>query len=74
MERCSQLHPARRNPPCQLRTFTTPASLTDFVWGIADQLRGVYKPNQYGMVVLPPTILRRVEELMPPLGGHAGAG
>ena len=67
-------------PPCSPKfpmsapDFTTPASLTDFVWGIADQLRGVYEPNQYGMVVLPPTILRRVEELMPPLGGHAGAG
>lgn len=54
--------------------FHHPASLADFVWGFADQLRGVYKPNQYGMVVLPPTILRLVEELMPPLGDHAGAG
>ncbi len=58
-------------PPCSPKfpmsapDFTTPASLADFVWGIADQLRGVYKPNQYGMVVLSPTILRRVEKLMP---------
>ncbi len=49
----------------------SPQNLSNFVWGIADQLRGVFKPNQYGMMVLPPTILRRVEELMPPLGDHA---
>ncbi|MDY6054762.1 class I SAM-dependent DNA methyltransferase [Micrococcus sp.] len=45
---------------------TSPQSLASFVWGIADQLRGVYKPNQYGMVVLPLTILRRMEQLMAP--------
>ena len=60
--------------PMSAPDSTTPASLTDFVWGIADQLRGVYKPNQYGTVVLPLTILRHVEKLMPPLGDHAGAG
>lgn len=45
---------------------TSPQSLAGFVWGIADQLRGVYKPNQYGSVVLPFTILRRMEQLMAP--------
>jgi type I restriction enzyme M protein len=35
--------------------------LGNFVWLIADQLRGVYKPAQYGSVVLPFTILRRME-------------
>lgn len=35
--------------------------LGNFVWSIADQLRGVYKPSQYGSVVLPFTILRRME-------------
>jgi type I restriction enzyme M protein len=35
--------------------------LGSFVWSIADQLRGVYKPAQYGSVVLPFTILRRME-------------
>ena len=51
-------------------TTATPTSLATFVWGIADQLRGVYKPNQYGSVVLPFTILRRMEQLM---GGHRAA-
>ncbi|TPX02690.1 hypothetical protein FJ656_21070, partial [Schumannella luteola] len=34
------------------------SNLGSFVWQIADQLRGVYKPHQYGDVILPMTILR----------------
>lgn len=37
------------------------SSLGTFVWNIADQLRGVYKPHQYGDVILPMTILRRLD-------------
>jgi hypothetical protein len=33
------------------------SSLGNFVWSIADQLRGVYRPHQYGDVILPMTIL-----------------
>ncbi|KQY98860.1 restriction endonuclease subunit M [Microbacterium sp. Root53] len=40
------------------------SSLGTFVWGIADQLRGVYKPHQYGDVILPMTILRRLDCLL----------
>ena len=40
------------------------SSLGNFVWGIADQLRGVYKPHQYGNVILPMTVLRRLDCLM----------
>jgi type I restriction enzyme M protein len=36
------------------------------VWGIADQLRGVYKPHQYGGVILPFTILRRLDCILQP--------
>lgn len=32
-----------------------------FVWSIADLLRGPYKPHQYGSVILPFTILRRLD-------------
>lgn len=42
------------------------SALGNFVWGIADQLRGVYKPHQYGNVILPMTILRRLDCLMDP--------
>lgn len=42
------------------------SSLANFVWSIADQLRGVYKPHQYGDVVLPMTILRRLDCILEP--------
>lgn len=42
------------------------SALSSFVWGIADVLRGPYKPNQYGNVILPFTILRRLECVMKP--------
>ncbi|WP_131104481.1 type I restriction-modification system subunit M [Ornithinimicrobium sufpigmenti] len=42
------------------------SQLANFVWSIADQLRGVYKPNQYGNVILPMTILRRMECVLAP--------
>ena len=36
------------------------------MWNIADLLRGPYKPHQYGAVILPMTILRRLECVMEP--------
>jgi type I restriction enzyme M protein len=42
------------------------SNLGNFVWGIADQLRGVYKPHQYGNVILPMTILRRLDCVLEP--------
>ena len=42
------------------------STLGNFVWSIADQLRGVYKPNQYGDVILPMTILRRLDCILEP--------
>ncbi|CAN5290462.1 class I SAM-dependent DNA methyltransferase [soil metagenome] len=37
-----------------------------FIWSIADLLRGPYKPYQYGAVVLPFTILRRLDCVLEP--------
>ncbi|WP_296604648.1 N-6 DNA methylase [Nocardioides sp.] len=42
------------------------SNLGNFVWSIADQLRGVYRPNQYGNVILPMTILRRLDCILEP--------
>ncbi|MBI4941417.1 class I SAM-dependent DNA methyltransferase [Kineosporia sp. R_H_3] len=42
------------------------SQLGNFVWSIADQLRGVYKPHQYGNVILPMTILRRLDCVLDP--------
>lgn len=35
-----------------------------FIWGIADYLRGDYKQAEYGKVILPFTILRRLDCLL----------
>ncbi|GAA1000943.1 type I restriction-modification system subunit M [Subtercola frigoramans] len=37
-----------------------------FIWSIADLLRGPYKPHQYGAIVLPFTILRRLDAVLEP--------
>ncbi|MFD0423991.1 type I restriction-modification system subunit M [Streptomyces parvus] len=42
------------------------SALGSFIWSIADQLRGPYRPNQYGTVVLPFTILRRLDCILEP--------
>ena len=31
------------------------------IWAIADKLTGVYKPHEYGEVILPLTVLRRFD-------------
>jgi hypothetical protein len=36
------------------------------IWKIADLLRGPYQPNQYGDVILPFTILRRLDCIVEP--------
>ena len=33
----------------------------DFIWSIANKLRGSYMPDKYGDVIIPMTILRRFE-------------
>ncbi|OCH81362.1 class I SAM-dependent DNA methyltransferase [Gordonia sp. UCD-TK1] len=45
---------------------TTNASL---IWNIANLLRGPYQPNQYGDVILPFTILRRLDAILAPNKG-----
>ena len=55
----------RRDARDDLREFAL-SKLGTFVWGIADQLRGVYKPHQYGGVILPFTILRRLDCVLAP--------
>ena len=38
-----------------------PVNLANVIWQIADLLRGPYKPAQYGSVILPFTVLRRLD-------------
>jgi type I restriction-modification system DNA methylase subunit len=37
-----------------------------FIWSVADLLRGGFKPSDYGKVILPFTVLRRLDCLLEP--------
>ncbi len=39
----------------------TPTALSSFIWSVADLLRGDYKQSDYGKVILPFTVLRRLD-------------
>ena len=36
-------------------------SLSSFIWSVADLLRGDYRQSEYGRVILPFTVLRRLD-------------
>ncbi|MGO2520822.1 MAG: type I restriction-modification system subunit M [Microbacterium sp.] len=42
------------------------SALSGFVWSVADTLRGPYSESEYGSVILPFTVLRRLECVMAP--------
>ncbi|HEU4774205.1 MAG TPA: class I SAM-dependent DNA methyltransferase [Lysobacter sp.] len=41
-------------------------ALSSFIWSVADLLRGDYKPHEYGSVILPFTVLRRLDCVLAP--------
>ena len=41
-------------------------NLAGFIWSVADLLRGPYRPNQYKDVMLPLTVLRRLDCVLKP--------
>lgn len=41
-------------------------SLSSFIWAVADLLRGDYKQSEYGKVILPFTVLRRLHCVLEP--------
>lgn len=44
-------------------------SLSALIWSVADLLRGDYKPYEYGKVILPFTVLRRLDCVLAPSKG-----
>ena len=42
----------------------TPNNLATFCWSIVDLLRGDFKQSQYGRIILPFTLLRRLEGVL----------
>lgn len=45
---------------------STHQNLAGFIWSVADLLRGDYKRSDYGKVILPLTVLRRLDCVMAP--------
>ena len=41
-------------------------NLSSFIWSVADLLRGDYKQSEYGRVILPFTVLRRLYCVLEP--------
>ena len=41
-------------------------SLPAFIWSVADRLRGDYRQSEYGKVILPFTVLRRLDCVLEP--------
>ncbi len=54
--------PPKREPP----SSNSQASLSALIWSVADLLRGDYKPHEYGRVILPFTVLRRLDCVLAP--------
>src|SRR5258706_4122608 len=57
----SARRPDALTPASADATATPHKKLEDFIWAVADLLRGDYKPHDYGQVILPLTVLRRMD-------------
>ena len=60
---------AQANPNPELRANPTTSSnpnLSSFIWSVADLLRGDFKQADYGKVILPLTVLRRLDCVLAP--------
>jgi type I restriction enzyme M protein len=55
----SQLNGTARSKP--VRNFQEKVA---FIWSVADLLRGDYRWSEYGKVVLPLTVLRRLDSVL----------
>jgi type I restriction enzyme M protein len=49
-----------------LASMSTNSERVGFIWSVAELLRGDYKQSEYGRVVLPFTVLRRLDQVLAP--------
>jgi type I restriction enzyme M protein len=49
-----------------MKTSVADPNLSSFIWSVADLLRGDYKQSDYGKVILPFTVLRRLDCVLEP--------
>ncbi len=68
-------HPSKPAQPAQApgsapagngQKFNNFGEIANFLWSIADLLRGAYKQADYGKVILPMTVLRRLDCVLDP--------
>lgn len=52
--------------PTYPKYSVTPSTLSSFIWSVADLLRGDYKQSLYGRIILPFTVLRRLDCVLAP--------
>ena len=55
-----------RQPGTCRKSDKTTNNYGAFIWSVADLLRGVYKQSEYGRVILPLTVLRRLDCVLEP--------
>ena len=46
------------------------SNLSNFIWSVADLLRGDFKQSEYGRTILPFTVLRRLDCVLAPTKAH----
>ena len=50
----------------QQQTTVNVQEKANLIWAIADKLVGVYKPHEYGNVILPMCVIKRFEDTLAP--------
>src|SRR5438093_5014232 len=58
-----EMHPC---PSSIISDLMIDTNLSSFIWSVADLLRGDYKQSEYGKVILPFTVLRRLDWVLEP--------
>lgn len=54
------------NNNMQQQTTINIQEKANLIWAIADKLVGVYKPHEYGNVILPMCVIKRFEDTLAP--------
>lgn len=54
------------NNDIQQQTTVNIQEKANLIWAIADKLVGVYKPHEYGNVILPMCVIKRFEDTLAP--------
>ena len=48
------------------QTSSNVQTQANLIWGVADILRGLYKPHEYGKIILPMTVIKRLHDTLVP--------